>query len=62
MKALPAQRPAETTAGVAAAVSVLICSLLGVEDPAIYGALVIIVGFIPAAVTWVVTLARKKEA
>jgi hypothetical protein len=75
VKNLPARRPAETTAGVAAALAVLICALLDVDDPTIYGALVIVVGFIPTAVTSLVvyvqsarrepqgtTLAPKTEA
>lgn len=49
-----AARPAETTAGAAAALSVLICAIVGVDDPTIYGALVIVIGFIPTVVTSIV--------
>jgi len=61
VKNLPVQRPAETTAGVAAALAVLICAVLGVEDTAIYGALVIVIGFLPATVTWIVQMAQNKK-
>jgi hypothetical protein len=62
VKNLPRERPAETTAGVAAAVAVLICSLLDVDDPTVLGALVIVIGFIPAAVTWLVVTVKNSRA
>ena len=49
------QRPAETS-GVAASIALLICRLLGVDDADTIVALGIVVGFVPAAVTWVVNL------
>ncbi len=54
-------RPAES-AGVAASVAVLIVTALGVSDPQVYAALVIVVGFVPAAVTFLVELARGRKA
>ena len=55
----PKTRPAEAS-GVAAALALLICRLLGVEDADTIVALGIVVGFIPAAVTWAVNLSRPK--
>lgn len=52
-------RPAET-GGVAGAVSILIAHAAGVTDPDTIVAIAVVVGFIPAAITWVVEL-RKKE-
>lgn len=57
---LPARRPAETATGLAAAVAVLICALLSVDDPTIYGALLIVIGALPGIVTWGVELMRKE--
>ncbi len=56
-----AQRPAES-AGVAASVAVLIVTALGVDDPKVYAALVVVVGFVPAAVTFLVELVRGRRA
>jgi hypothetical protein len=56
---LPKSRPAETSAGVAGALAVLLCAIFGVDDPTIYGALVIVIGFIPALVTWIVLRIRR---
>lgn len=55
----PAARPAET-GGIASALAVLIAHIAGVNDPGTIAALAVAVGFVPAAVTWAVTLARKK--
>ena len=51
-------RPAET-GGVASSVALLVAYLLGVTDPGVIVALGVVVGFIPAAITWVVNLRRK---
>jgi hypothetical protein len=59
-KTLPARRPAETTA-VAAAMALLLARLFGVDDADVITALAIVVGFIPAAVTWVVELLQKRK-
>lgn len=52
-------RPAETTAA-AAAIALLITKLLGVDDADVLVALGIVIGFIPAIVTWIVELVRGK--
>jgi len=38
---------------------VLICALLGVDDPNTLAALTIVVGAVPAVVTWIVELTRS---
>lgn len=52
-----ARRPAET-GGVAGALALLICRLLGVDDADTIVALGIVLGFVPAAITWAVELRR----
>jgi hypothetical protein len=52
------RRPAET-AGLAGAVGVLAGHLLGIDDPTVLAALAVVVGAIPAAVTWAVTLRQR---
>jgi hypothetical protein len=52
-------RPAETTA-VASALALLIARIAGVSDVDTVTAIAIVIGFIPAAVTWIVTLRQKK--
>jgi len=59
MKTLPQRRPAETSAA-AAAIALLIASVVGLDNPATLTALAIVIGFIPTAVTWIVTLVREK--
>lgn len=49
----PTERPAETGA-IAAAIALLVGKLLGVDDPDTLTALGIVVGFVPAAITWCV--------
>ncbi len=55
-----ASRPAES-AGIAASVAVLIVTALGVDDRKVYAALVVVVGFVPAAVTFLVELVRGRK-
>jgi hypothetical protein len=55
------QRPAEI-GGIAGAVAFLIARLVGVKDAATVTALGTIVGFVPAGITWLVTLKRKPAA
>lgn len=50
-------RPAET-GSFTAALAVLISYFLGVDDPAILAALVVVVGALPGVITWIVTLVR----
>lgn len=56
-----ARRPAES-AGLAAAVAVLIVTAFGVDDPQVFGALVIVVGAVPTAVTFLVEQVRGRGA
>lgn len=53
-------RPAET-GGLTAAVAVLIAYFAGVDNPGIIAALVIVVGALPAVITWFVELMRNKK-
>lgn len=53
-------RPAET-GGLAAAVVALIVYALGVDDPALVAPLIIVVGSVPAAVTFLVELVRGRR-
>lgn len=55
------KRPAET-AGVATAIGVLIARLFGVKDTVATDALIVVVGFVPAAITWLVVKFRKPKA
>lgn len=56
-----ATRPAESAGGLAAAVTVLIVYALGIDDPGVFAALVIVVGAVPAAVTCLVGLLRQPQ-
>ena len=53
-------RPAET-GGLAASVVALIVYALGVDDPALVAPLIIVVGSVPAAVTFLVELIRGRR-
>ncbi len=53
------QRPAEVS-GAAGAVTLLIVRVLGVTDADTIVALGIVVGFVPAAVTWAVALFHRR--
>lgn len=53
-------RPAETGA-VASALALLIARIAGVNDVDTVTAIAIVIGFIPAAVTWIVTLTQPKR-
>jgi hypothetical protein len=57
---LAAKRPAELS-GVAGAAAILIAALAGVTDPTLIAALGILVGAIPAAVTGLVVLLRRRK-
>jgi len=58
LPATPKHRPAEA-AGLAGAVVVLLAYFLGLDEPSVIVALTLVVGAIPAAVTWLVGLFRK---
>jgi hypothetical protein len=51
-------RPAETS-GVASALALLIARVLGVDDVDTVTAIAIVIGFVPAGVTWAVNLGKK---
>lgn len=53
-------RPAET-GGVATAIAVLIAHLFGVTDATVLASLAVVVGFVPAAITFLVTAIRKPK-
>jgi hypothetical protein len=55
----PRERPAEYTTGVAAALSALIVWSFGIDDANVAASLVVVIGAIPAAVTWLVVLLRN---
>jgi hypothetical protein len=52
-------RPAET-GGVTAAVAVLIAYLAGLREPSVIIALTVVIGFVPAAITWLVVTLRSR--
>ena len=56
-----ANRPAET-GGVAAAAALLIARALGVTDSTTILSLAVVIGFVPAAITFVVELLRKRSS
>lgn len=55
---LVAARPAES-AGIAGAAGLLLARVLGVSDPDTIVAIGAVIGFVPAAVTWLVTTIRS---
>ena len=57
----PQNHPAETGAGVAAAVAVLISYVFHIHDANVIAALVILVGAVPASITWLVLLIRRRN-
>lgn len=58
-QSLPSRRPAETTSLVAGAVAFLVCRVAKIDDPTTLGAVTIVVGAIPAGVTWLVETVRR---
>lgn len=61
MSSLLERRPAET-GGVASALALLLAYVFGVDDPGVIVAIGVVIGFVPAAITWCVELARGKNA
>lgn len=55
--ATPTRRPAEA-GSLAGAAAILVGRLVGIDDPNTLVALTVILGFVPAMITWVVTLER----
>ena len=54
------QRPAESAA-VAGSVALLAAHLLGVTDPTTITSLAVVLGFVPSAVTWLVTTIQSNR-
>jgi hypothetical protein len=52
------RRPAET-GGVAGALALLVAHTAGLDDPNLIVALATVIGFLPAALTWLVGLIRS---
>jgi hypothetical protein len=55
-------RPAESGAALAAAVAAIIAYAFDITDAGVIAALVLIVGFVPAAITWTVELVRARSS
>lgn len=53
-----AERPAET-GGVVGAVTLLVGKALGIDDPTTLVAIGVVVGFVPAAITWIVVKVKS---
>lgn len=53
------RRPAESLS-LASAVAAVIVGVFGVDDPQVYQALIVIVGSLPAVVTWLVVTIRGR--
>ena len=49
------RRPAETAAGVAGALAALIAYIFKIDEPGVVAALAVVLGALPAAVTWAIT-------
>lgn len=58
MRKTLARRPAESLTG-AGALTVLIVYGFGIDDPQVPVALTVVLGLLPAAVTWIVSTARS---
>lgn len=56
----PTKRPAET-GGIAAAIGLLVAYALGLNDPTVVVALGVVIGFVPAAITWIVVTVRGPD-
>jgi hypothetical protein len=54
-------RPAETAAPVTTIIAGLFAKMLGVEDTETILYLAVVLSFVPAAVTWMVELMRKRS-
>jgi hypothetical protein len=62
MANLAQRRPTETASPVVAAVVGVLCKLLGITDEDLILWLVVLVGFVPMAITWLVTIIRDEPA
>ena len=54
-------RPAETATPIATVIALLIAKMLGVTDADTVAYIAIVLAFVPAAITWIVVLLRKKN-
>jgi hypothetical protein len=54
-------RPAETAMPIATVLAYLIAKLFDVDDPDTVFYMALVISFVPAAVTWMVVLLRKKS-
>ena len=52
------KRPAEIGTGVVGAVVGLLAAIFDITDPTILTSLIVVVGFVPAAITWLVNTIR----
>lgn len=59
---LAKSRPAETAMPIATVIAALIAKAFGVEDTDTILYIALAISFVPAAVTWVVELMRKRDA
>lgn len=57
---LVAARPAET-GGIAGSIGLLVGRAAGIKDPDTLVAIGVVLGFVPAAITWLVTLIRTNR-
>ena len=55
------QRPAES-GGVAGALALLVAHLFGVNDATVIVSLAVVVGFVPAAITWLIVTFKGKPS
>ena len=53
------RRPAESATPVAMAASVIIADIVGVDNASTMAAIAIVVAFVPAAITWLVTTVKS---
>jgi hypothetical protein len=56
---LAARRPAET-GGIAGAVALIIAAALGLDDATLIAAIGVVIGFLPAGITWLVEIIRHE--
>jgi hypothetical protein len=57
----PQRHPAETGAGLAAAVALLLAHIFKLNDQGEIAALIVVVGAVPSAITWLVLLIRRRN-
>lgn len=62
MKKIVKERPAESTTAVAGALAAIFGPLVGLNDTEEVAALAVVLGAIPAIVTWIVDKAREVAA